>query len=253
MTRAAARAVRAAARSAVLMVGVALLAGCGASPAAVGPAGVDELTIPTPSPDPADFTGHAENAWFPLDAGTRWVYRWYQPTGYQVVVATVLPARHQVDGISTTAVRWQVRDHQGVRTVMVRWYAVDTAGNVWWFGQRVTPRAPRLDPLAPKSWEAGRHGAEAGLVLTATPRAGDGYLNAQQPLVVQRHSTVDSISASVATPQRTYHHTVVTRDLSSLAPLHVVLTYFARGLGLVAQQDTRATSTSLTLVRTERG
>jgi hypothetical protein len=46
---------------------------------------------------------------------------------------------------------------------------------------------------------------------------------------------------------------VVTRDLSSLAPLHVVLTYFARGLGLVAQQDTRATSTSLTLVRTERG
>jgi hypothetical protein len=231
----------------------ATLAGCGASPAAVGPTGIDELTIPTPTPDPADFTGHVENAWFPLETGTEWTYRDYLPTGYRTVVATVLARRRQIAGVATTAVRWQVRDHRGRRTALVRWYAVDAGGDVWWFGQHVAAHAPRLDPLAPRSWLAGRDGAEAGLVLSATPRVGDGYLNASQPRVVERRSTVESVSATVSTPEHEYRHTVVTQDLSALAPLHVVMTYFARDLGMVAQEDTRATSSSLVLLRMRHG
>ena len=227
----------------------ALLAGCGASPKAVGPAGIDELTIPTPSPDPADFTGNAQNAWFPLEPGTRWTYRRYTPYGEQPVLATVLPHRRTIAGIPTSAVRWTVRAGGRERTVLVRWYAVDRAGDVWWFGQRVAPHAPVLDRLAPRSWTAGRGGAEAGLILTARPREGDGYENAHQAGVVERRSTVVSLDGTAATPSRTYRHTVVTRDLSSLVPLHDVQTYFVRGLGMVGQQDTKAISTSLALVR----
>ena len=135
---------------------------------------------------------------------------------------------------------------------MVRWYAVDDVGNVWWFGQQVAPHGPPLDRLAPRSWQAGRAGAEAGLVLTATPREGDGYYNGQQPRVVQRRSTVVSLTGTVATTRRTFRHAVVTRDLSSLAPLHTVQSYFGRGLGLVAEQDTTSVSTSLSLVRISR-
>ena len=42
---------------------------------------------------------------------------------------------------------------------------------------------------------------------------------------------------------------MVTRDLSTLDPLHTVLTYYVRGIGMVAQEDTKATSTSLALLR----
>jgi hypothetical protein len=253
MTRAGAWAVRAVAPMVVLAVGSALLSGCGGSPAPLGPAGVDGLTIPTPRPDPRDFPGRATNPWFPLSPGTRWTYRQYTPDGNRVVVATVIPGRRPVDGVSTTVVRWQVRVDGADRTAMLRWYAVDTAGNVWWFGQQVLPHAPRLDRLAPRSWQAGRHGAEAGLVLTSMPREGDGYLNARQPRVVERRSTVVSLTGTVATTGRTFRHTVVTRDLSSLAPLHTVQSYFGRGLGLVAQEDTTSVSTSLSLVRMSRG
>lgn len=249
MTRAGGWATRAALPAAVLVVAGGLLAGCGASPKHVGPKGVDELTVPTPSPDPADFTGHAENVWFPLEPGSHWTYREYLPTGYRTLAVAVLPGTRTVDGIATTAVRWQVHHRRADRTAMVRWYAVDTAGNVWWFGQRVAARSPRLDPLAPHSWRAGVAGAEAGLLLTATPRLGDGYLNASQPGVVESRSTVESLDATVATPSRTYRHTVATRGLSTLAPLHIVLTYYARGLGMVAQQDTKSVSTSLSLRR----
>lgn len=253
MTRAGAWATRAALSIAAAALPVALLSGCGASPEPVGPAGIDGLTIPTPSPDPQDFTGHAENVWFPLDPGTRWTYRQYLPTGLRTVVATVLPGQRRIAGIATTAVRWQYREHGTDRTAMIRWYAVDSAGNVWWLGQHVDTRQPRLDLLAPRSWQAGVHGAEAGLVLTADPRLGDGYLNAAEPDVVARRSTVDSVGSTVVTAEHEFRHTVVTRDLSTLEPLHVVQTYYARGLGMVAQEDTRVVSTSLSLVRMHRG
>jgi hypothetical protein len=253
MTRAATWAGRAAAPIVALAVVSAVLTACGASPARLGPTGVDGLTVPTPSPDPADFPGDAANPWFPLVAGTRWTYRQDSPTGSRTVVAEVLPGRRDIAGVGTTPVRWRVRSHGSARTAMVRWYAVDRAGNVWWFGQRVAARGPRLDPLATRSFEAGQEGAEAGLVLSAAPRAGDGYLNAQQPHVVERRSTVLSLTGTVATSRQAFHDTVVTRDLSELDPLHSVQTYFARGIGMVAQQDTTSLSTSLALVRTRRG
>jgi hypothetical protein len=237
----------------VLSLIVGVLAGCGASPKSVGLVGIDGLTIPTPSPDPADFTGGAQNAWFPLEPGTRWTYRRYTPYGEQSVFATVLRHRRTIAGVPTTAVEWQMKERGRERTVMVRWYAVDRAGNVWWFGQRVSSHGPVLDRLAPRSWEAGHGGAEAGLILTATPREGDGYENAHQTHVVERRSTVVSLDGTAATPARTYRHTVVTRDLSSLAPLHDVQTFYSRGLGMIGQQDTKAISTSLALVRMSPG
>jgi hypothetical protein len=253
MTRAAVRAVRAAFPAMAIAFTAGVLAACGASPAHVGPEGIDELTVPTPSPRPSDFTGNAENAWFPLARGMRWTYRQEVPTGSRILLATVLPGRSAIDGIPTIAVRWQVRDGGATRLDMVRWYAVDAAGNVWWFGQRVAPNAPRLDPLAPRSWTAGVHGAEAGLVLTAPPRQGDGYFNASQRGVVERRSTVETLQGSVVTTTQTYRHVVATLDLSTLAPLHVVRSYYVRGLGLVAQTDTESLSSTISLLRVSGG
>ena len=234
---------------AALCAVTAALSGCGASPEKLGPAGIDELTVPTPTPDPADFSADATNPWFPLSAGSRWTYRQYTPTSTRVVTAEVLPDPRNVAGVTTTAVRWTFRDHGTTRTAMVRWYAVDTDRNVWWFGQQVEPHGVPLDALARHSFLAGRDGAEAGLVVSAAPRVGDGYLNAQQPHVVERRSTVTSLHGTVATTSSTFRGTVVTRDLSTLDPVHTVQTYFARGIGMVAQQDTSSTSASLSLVR----
>jgi hypothetical protein len=252
MTRATAWAVRVAAPLVALSIGSVasvVLSGCGMSPRELGPTGVDGLTIPTPSPVADDFAGDGTNPWFPLVAGTRWTYRQDLATGSRSVVAEVMPRRRSIAGVRTTAVRWQVRSHGTGRTVMVRWYAVDSVGNVWWFGQRVATRGPRLDNLAARSFEAGREGAEAGLLIAAAPREGDGYLNARQPGVVERRSTVLSLTGTVTTAMQTFHDTVITRDAGTTDPLQTVETYFARGVGIVAQEDT----TSLSLVRVQRG
>jgi hypothetical protein len=241
------------ARVATLVLAAALLAACGATPVAQPPTGIDGLTIPTPSPTPADFVGSVDNPWFPLVPGTRWTYSRYTPSGSDTLTATVLTRHHRVAGVDTTAVRWEVRLRSGrTPTLSVRWYAQDTAGNVWWFGQRVIRQSPRVDLLATRSWAAGRHGAEAGLAMSAAPRVGDGYANGFEPGVVESHSTVLSVDATVALPTRDYRGTVSTRDLSPLQPVREVRSFYARDIGMVAQQTTEALSTDLSLVRVSR-
>jgi hypothetical protein len=133
----------------------------------------------------------------------------------------------------------------------VRWYAVDRAGDVWWFGQD-RRRGPVVDDLAPRSWLAGQGGAEAGLVVSADPRVGDGYASADAPGVVERRSTVTSLTATLATPTHTYRDTVLTRDLSSLRPTQTTESFYARGTGLVAQQTSGVRASDLTLLRVRR-
>ena len=235
------------------VVAATLLTACGASPTQQPPTGVDGLTIPTPSPTPTDFVDTVDNPWFPLATGTRWTYTRYTAAGSQTVLATVPAGRHEVAGVDTTAVRWEVRRPSGRTAVLlVRWYAQDSAGNVWWFGQHVTGRRPRVDLLTTQSWAAGANGAEAGLVVAAAPRAGDGYANAFQAGVVESRSTVLSVDATVALPTRTYSGALSTRDLSPLAPLRQVESFYVPGIGLAGQQTTEALSVQLSLLRVRR-
>ncbi len=230
-----------------------MLAACAGSPAALGPTGVDGLTVPTPSPVRSDFVARVDNPWFPLSPGTRWVYRRYTTVDTQTLVATVLAAPHEVGGVATTAVRWQWRrTDRRTTTVAVRWYAQDLAGNVWWFGQHVARASPRLDELATRSWRAGRAGARAGLLVAAHPRVGDGYANGYRPGVVERRSTVVSLDSTVAVPRRTYRGTLMTRDLSGIAVHRLVQSFFASGVGLVAQQTLESVPSDLSLVRMTR-
>ena len=252
MTRGPARLVDRAAGAAVLVLAVGLLGACGGSPTPVGTSGIDGLSIPTLHPDPADFVDRVDNRWFPLVPGTRWSYRRYTRSTLDTVVATVLPGTRTVEGVETTAVRFVVRRPSGGTTfAAVRWYAQDAAGNVWWFGQRVGGTFA-VDPLATASWRAGRHGAEAGLVMAAQPRVGDGFVNGSRPGAMERRSTVVSLDASVALQQGEYHHAVETRDLSALAPVVEVQTFYAPGTGMVAQDAEGPVGIQLTLVRVSR-
>ena len=197
------------AAAAVLLVVLAPLAGCGTASAPSPPAGVDELVVPTPSPDPSDFVATVDNPWFPLEPGRTWRYDVAGPTGNHALLVSVTPGP-TVAGVPTTA---RVSQESGRQ--VVDWYAQDDQGNVWWFGRA-------------GQWRAGAAGAEAGLAMPATPRVGDGYWLGYATDVVEETATVLAVD----------DEQLLVEETSALEPGVVDRLTYVHGTGLVQQDRT---------------
>ncbi|MEP9361863.1 hypothetical protein ABLE68_02785 [Nocardioides sp. CN2-186] len=193
---------RATAAAVAVLVGLTGLTGCGTSGQPSPPSGVDELVIPTPSPEPSDFVSRVDNPWFPLVPGRTATYDVADVVGTHTQTVTV-EAGPEIDGVATTA---RVTTERSAR--VTDWFAQDTEGNVWWFGR---------DGV----WQAGADGAEAGIAMLATPRVGDGYRTAYEPGTVEDVVTVTAVDP-VQTSSRSDLEPGVTHDST-----------YERGVGLV--------------------
>jgi hypothetical protein len=211
---------RAGTYAALALVVVMGTGGCGAASPDSPPSGVDELVVPTPSPDPRDFVRRIDNPWLAFAPGRTWRYR---VTGSVegTLVITVEDTTYDVAGVATTPVsRTEPTGEQ-----VVDYYAQDRQGNVWWLGREGV-------------WLAGTDGAEAGLAMPATPRLGDGWQAALDAGVVDVRATVASTDQAVTTPAGQFDH-LVGLDLTS--PLELADSrrlFYERGTGLVEDVST---------------
>jgi hypothetical protein len=195
-------------------------AGCGTASPESPPTGVDELVIPTPSPDPRDFVSGVDNPWFPLQPGTTWRYRLSGVTSGELVI-TVEDATYEIAGVTTTPVsRTEPTGEQ-----LVDYYAQDRRGNVWWFGREGV-------------WRAGDDGAEAGLAMPATPRVGDGWRAAYGAGVVDVQETVVTRDQTESTPSGQYADLLGIDVTDAREPDTERRTFFAHGVGLVEEIST---------------
>ena len=223
---------------ATLLLSALLVSGCGAAgqanPTEIGPRGVDELVIPTPSPDPDDFVDEIDNPWLPLAPGTVWTYD-VAGSAVQRLEVRVEEARETVAGVSCAVVRRTGTNRDGaVVEEVVTYFAQDTDGNVWAFGED-----------GDRAWRAGEDGAEAGLAMPAYPRVGDGYLHQRAPDAADR-STVLSLGEERTVPAGTFADLLLTEDTSTLhvpdvprvPDVPVVRRAYAEGTGLVEETTT---------------
>jgi hypothetical protein len=208
-------------RVAAAVVPLVGLAGCGGigQPQPYDQPGINGLVIPTPSPDAADFVEVVDNPWLPLEPGTRWTYdvtRGGSPAG-QLVVA-VLDDTVTVDGLVATAVESTTDPGDGgTASVVTRLYAQDDDGNVWLVGVEADGGS-RDD-----SWRAGAEGAEAGLVMPARLRIGDGWLTYAVPSLPRATRQVEELSDDLVQ----MHDEADTESRS----------VYEKGVGLVSTED----------------
>jgi hypothetical protein len=203
----------------VALVLTALLAatGCGTESPQSRPTGIDELVIPTPSPDPADFVRGVDNPWLPLAPGTTWRYR-VSGTTPGTLVITVEDTTYDIAGVATTPVsRTEPTGDQ-----VVDYFAQDRRGNVWWFGREGV-------------WRAGDDGAEAGLAMPATPRLGDGWRAAYGAGLVDVRVTVQSVDESASTPAGRFTELLGLDVTDALAAGSTRRLFLAHGVGLVEE------------------
>ncbi len=224
-------------RAAVLaLVAAWLLAACGAGPEPAPPTGIDELQIPTASPDPADFVAEIDNPYLPLRPGNRWVYE-SQDGDAETITVTVTDETRVVAGVTTTVVSDVVTEADGtVVEETFDWFAQDRDGNVWYFGEATTEYDDRGRPDTAGSWEAGVDGAQAGLVMPATPRVGDGFRQEYAEGVAEDQAIVLEVDGERTIGLGTYSDVVVTEDTTPLEPDLVEQKYYAPGVGLILEE-----------------
>ena len=227
----------AAARALPLAAALLVTTGCGpgSSPAVYPPTGVDGLTVPTPSPDPDDFSERIDNPWLPLLPGAEWVYE-TDGTESETVTVTVTGETRLVAGVTTTVVHDVVTDRDGdVVEDTYDWFAQDTAGNVWYFGEDTTEYDERGRPDDAGSWEAGVDGAQAGLAMLAEPRVGDGYRMEHLEGEAEDLARVVALDEEVELGIGSYDGVLRTEDTTPLEPALVEEKYYARGVGLLLE------------------
>jgi hypothetical protein len=173
--------------------------------------GIDELEIPTPSPDPDDFVTEVDNPWFPLAQGSTWTYSDEAVGEPGETTVTVVPSNLVLAGVQVTSVQTVTSSHGGYAPrLSTDYYAQDRDGNVWWFGRQGV-------------WDVEDDGAEAGLAMPAEPRVGDGWRLALLDGVVEDRATVESLDDGQ----------VILRVESDLTPGVVVQRSYEKGTGLV--------------------
>lgn len=215
------------------------LTACGSASDPYPPTGVDELVVPSPSLDPADFVERIDNPWLPLVPGSRWRYRRTGPGTAGTVTVTVLDETREVEGVPATVVLTVspgVRPQQPERTY--DWFAQDADGNVWHLG-RATQQ-----PI----WEAGVDDAEAGLAMPAHPRVGDGYRTEYAVGLAEDRAQVRSLDASASVPYDDLTDLLDTEESSALEPGVTERKLYAQGIGLVREQTVTGGDELLVLV-----
>jgi hypothetical protein len=214
---------------AALLTGLTVLSGCGTASVPSPPSGVDELTIPTPSPDPADFVTTVDNPWFPLAVGDSWAYAVSDADGSHRMTVTVEPGP-EIAGVTTTS-----RVSTEPSGVVTDWFAQDDHGNVWWFGRA-------------GSWQVGEDGAEAGIAMLARPRVGDGYRMAYAAGVVEDTARVVALDGTTVVAAGSYDDLLRLEQRSALAPGATGELAYARGVGLVESSEVSASYRTVRLI-----
>ena len=218
-------------RAALALTGLALLAGCG---------GGD---------DARKFTTNVDNPWMPLAPGDVWVYR----EGKAVNRVEVLPRTKVVDGIRARVVHDVVKEKGRLVEDTFDWYAQDDKGNVWYLGEDTKEFSGHGPPSTKGSWEAGVHGAKAGIVMQAKPKAGQSYRQEFLKGEAEDHARVLSVDEQTQVPLGHYKPTLMTREDTPLEPRLTEYKFYARGIGNVLTVATSGESSREELLSFHRG
>jgi hypothetical protein len=167
---------------------------------------------------------------------------------------TVTHRTRTIQGVRTRVVRDVVRRADGsVAEKTHDWYAADRDGNVWYFGERTATYDENGDLESREgSWQAGRDGARAGIIMTADPRPTDAYRQEFRRGEAEDQAWIVANHATVRTPYRRFHDVVRSFEWSRLEPEVVSVKFYARGFGIVKERDVAGGDEVFRLVGADR-
>jgi hypothetical protein len=216
------------------------LAGCGSSGGDSNSAAATNTFPQANEPanlDPADFTTQVDNPYFPLPMGARWVIRVTDTEGLQQreVITVTDQTKRIADGVEARVVHDVVSEDGTPVEITDDWYAQDSEGNVWYFGEdTVDIENGKRDTSG--SFEAGVNGADAGIAMLAHPSAGMTYREEYYKGHAEDRSRVLALGQQAEVPFGHFTDVLLTEDYAPIEPNVLELKFYAKGIGQVLAQ-----------------
>jgi len=184
--------------------------------------------------NPADFVTRIDNPYWPMAPGSRWVYRETDPEGNaQRVVVDVTNSTKQILGIQATVVHDVVSEKGQLVEDTLDWYAQDKCGNVWYLGEDTKEYEKGKVVSTAGSWEAGVDGAQAGVIVAASPKDGLVYRQEYYAGEAEDAAEVLSTNEQAEVPYGHFQDVLLTKDYTPLHPEILEYKLYAKGVGPV--------------------
>ncbi|MGP3984279.1 hypothetical protein [Streptomyces sp. KR80] len=216
------------------------------------PAATSPAPSPTGIPDPANFVQKIDNPYMPLVPGTTFRYEGVGDEGQkEEVVVQVTRQTKEILGVQNVVVRDIVREDGEVVEDTFDWYAQDRSGNVWYFGEDTKELEEGKVVSTEGSWEAGKDGAEPGIVMEARPRVGDTYRQEYSEGEAEDMGEVLSLNERVTVRYGRFENVLKTKDFTPLEPDVVENKFYARNVGFIREVQVRGGKAQLELVEVQ--
>lgn len=180
-----------------------------------------------------NFVGAVQNPFLPLVPGTILTYRQETPEGVETNTVEVTHDTKVILGVTVYVVHDQVFLEGALSEDTFDWMAPDKDGNVWYFGEDTKELGPPVSTAG--SWEAGKNGAQPGILMLAHPKVGNTYDQENAPGVVADQGKVIDLSATVTVPYGTFTNCVKTQEWTHLEPGDRAFKVYAEGIGTVVE------------------
>lgn len=248
-----------AASATAAVLGIAVLAGCGGSggsgssgssgaaakqtPTAAAPDPNGVLTAPrtqraaqavyNPKIVPADFTHKITNPYFKLSPGDVRVTKGTKDGVPQTHTTRVTNKTKTIAGVRCIVVSDVVTTNGKLSEKVSDWYAQDTKGNVWYFGEATADYENGVVTTTKGSWLTGVDGAKPGIVMPIHPKPGPSFYTEFRPGVAEDKGQVLSNTDTLKIPYGSFKNVVVIRDTNPLDPQLVSHKWYVKGVGLL--------------------
>jgi hypothetical protein len=196
------------------------------------PQGTEPVTL-----NPADFTTTIDNPYWPMAPGSTWTYAETNTKGDRktVVITVTDQLKKLANGVTARVVRDVVTENGKAVEVTDDWYAQDSAGNIWYLGEKTAEYSGGKVSSTAGSFEAGVDGAQPGIALPANPVSGLAYR--QEYYAGEAEDRAGVVTVGQEQVQVPFGHftknVLMTRDLVPLEPTVQELKFYAPGVGPV--------------------
>ena len=205
---------------------------------------------PLPPFNPNNFVRQVTNPLFPLPLGRRLIYKGTEDGEPETVITDVTRDHKTILGVPVVVVLDRVFMSGELVEKTFDWYAQDKQGNVWYFGEDTKEFENGKVTTTEGSFEAGQHGAKAGIIMRAHPVLYQITPQEDAPGVAEDKARVIGLDVTLKLPYGTLRHCLKQAEFTDLEPDAVEFKEYCPGIGVAHGRDIRGgtANTSLTAV-----